>query len=221
MEQNRRGFVQSFGSDFSEIRLDSVQAIADENSITPRFRGDFRPYTVQIFAEEHQENGQDSREFLPTNGQIETFWQMDKKSQILVDLSAERPQFVGQMPMEHFDGQQKVAEKFLNLHEITSELWSRQHEIKSELASRLHEIESESSGNLHEVMSEFDGGTAGKLHETTSEFVKELHEIESESAEAMHETKSESGKRAHEIKSELAEETVRSLAKELRRAAEV
>ena len=74
----------------------------------------------------------------------------------------------------------------------------------------LHEMTSESWPKQHEIKSEFAGGTVGKLHETTSEFAKGLHE-----------TKSESGKRAHEIKSELAEETARTLAEELRRAAEV
>lgn len=140
------------GTDFSEIRLSSVQTEAETSALDS---GAEPLRTV---------HGQDSREFSEDASKT---GKTNKKAPGIVDLTGRNTPNLGQNPVRPEDSGLSAA------HETKSEIPEKLHEPTSESsgfgADPPHEIKSELGETMHETKSEIHPAMWKGLHETTSE----------------------------------------------------
>ncbi len=199
-EENRRGFVQSSGEDFSEVRPDIVRAGSGSGGDTVSGMTKDRHGFVQGIDPSSGGFGQVSRETDAGNGERSIPVESDKKAQAVADFPGKASQNVVSGQDDAGTGAPVYGGEREDLHEIESEFVAAERR-------HLHETESEFPGALHETESENDGFAPAAMHEIESEIPDGMHESKSESglkrARALHEITSESAEKPHETESEL------------------
>lgn len=202
----------SAGTDFSKIRLPSVQKKTNA------------PAAVSAAETLQTVRGQDSREFSSSGAKSR---KTDKKSLGIVDLPGERTPNLGQNPVrpagaEPFEAHETKSESRETLHEMKSEIhpaaWEGLHETTSEQAAS-------GAGALHETKADFAAAAPMETHGTMGKARESVHETTSESGEtgpgAMHEIRSEVREILHELEPDFTDRVARDLLDGLRRAAAV